>query len=53
VEIQLKKGVTGTDSLKSSLEERIRESTKLRGSTVFVPEIPAGSKKIEDRRKWQ
>ncbi len=53
VEIQLKKGVAGTDSLKSSLEERIRESTKLRGSTVFVPEIPAGSKKIEDRRKWQ
>ena len=53
VEIQLKKGVVGTDSLKSSLEERIRESTKLRGSTVFVPEIPAGSKKIEDRRKWQ
>jgi phenylacetate-CoA ligase len=53
VEIQLKKGVAGTDSLKSSLEDGIRESTKLRGSAVFVPEIPVGSKKIEDRRKWQ
>ncbi|MBU2027396.1 MAG: phenylacetate--CoA ligase family protein [Proteobacteria bacterium] len=53
VEIQLKKGVAGTDSLKSSLEERIRESTKLRGNAVFVPEIPEGSKKIEDTRKWQ
>jgi phenylacetate-CoA ligase len=53
VEIQLKKGVTGTDALKASCEGRIRETTKLRGSVVFVPEIPEGSKKIEDRRKWQ
>ncbi len=53
VEIQLKKGVAGTDALKASCEERIRETTKLRGSVVFVPEIPEGSKKIEDRRKWQ
>jgi phenylacetate-CoA ligase len=53
VEIQLKAGVAGTDRLKSSLEERMRESTKLRGSVVFVPEIPEGSKKIEDKRTWQ
>ena len=53
VEIRLKRGVEGTDALKTSLEERIREATKLRGSVVFVPEIPEGSKKIEDRRKWQ
>jgi phenylacetate-CoA ligase len=53
VEIQLRKGVTGTDALKASCEERIRETTKLKGSVVFVPEIPEGGKKIEDRRKWQ
>jgi len=53
VEIQLKKGIAGTDALKASCEERIRETTKLRGSVVFVPEIPDGGKKIEDRRKWQ
>ena len=53
VEIQLKAGVAGTDTLKASCEERMRETTKLRGSVVFVPEIPEGSKKIEDRRKWQ
>ena len=53
VEVQLKKGAGGTDLLKTSLEERIRESTKLRGNVVFVPEIPEGSKKIEDSRKWQ
>jgi phenylacetate-CoA ligase len=53
VEVQLKKGLEGTDLLKTSLEERIRESTKLRGNAIFVPEIPEGCKKIEDRRKWQ
>ncbi len=53
VEVQLKKGVEGTDLLKRSLEERVRESTKLRGNAVFVPEIPEGGKKIEDSRKWQ
>ncbi|MHB8908526.1 MAG: phenylacetate--CoA ligase family protein [Syntrophales bacterium] len=53
VEVQLKTGRQGTDLLKTSLEERIRESTKLRGNAVFVPEIPEGSKKIEDSRKWQ
>jgi phenylacetate-CoA ligase len=53
VEIQLKAGVAGTDALKSSIEERLRESTKLRGSTVFVQEIPEGSKTIEDKRTWQ
>jgi phenylacetate-CoA ligase len=53
VEIQLKKGVAGTDALKASCEERIRETTKLRGGVVFVPEIPEGGKKIDDRRKWQ
>jgi hypothetical protein len=53
VEVQLKKGVEGTGVLKTALEERIRESTKLRGTVVFVPEIPEGSKKIEDSRTWQ
>ena len=52
VEIQLKQGVVGTDTLKTAIDEKIRESTKLRGNTVFVAEIPAGGKKIEDRRKW-
>ena len=53
VEIQLKEGVEGTGALKASCEERIRETTKLRCGVVFVPEIPEGGKKIEDRRKWQ
>ncbi len=53
VEIQLKQGVAGTDSLKNSIEERIREATKLRGNAVFVREIPEGSKKIEDKRTWR
>jgi phenylacetate-CoA ligase len=53
VEIQMKKGLAGTDGLKAACEERVREATKLRGCVVFVPEIPEGSKKIEDRRKWQ
>ncbi|MBU2226380.1 MAG: phenylacetate--CoA ligase family protein [Proteobacteria bacterium] len=52
VEIQLKHGVAGTDTLKTAIDEKIRESTKLRGNTVFVAEIPEGSKKIEDKRKW-
>jgi phenylacetate-CoA ligase len=53
VEIQLKKGGKGTDALKSTLEGRIRETTKLRGGVVFVAEIPEGGKKIDDRRKWE
>ncbi len=53
VEIQLRPGVARSDALKASLEEKIREATKLRGTAVFVPEIPEGSKKIEDKRNWQ
>ena len=53
VEIQLRRGVARSDALKASLEERMRETTKLRGTIVFVPEIPEGSKKIEDKRNWQ
>ena len=52
VEILLKQGVAGTDLLKTAIDEKIRESTKLRGNAVFVAEIPEGSKKIEDKRKW-
>jgi phenylacetate-CoA ligase len=52
VEILLKQGVAGTDLLKTAIDEKIRESTKLRGNAVFVDEIPEGSKKIDDRRKW-
>ncbi|MHB8770543.1 MAG: phenylacetate--CoA ligase family protein [Syntrophales bacterium] len=53
VEVQLKAGVPAADSLKCTLEERIREATKLRGNVVFVPALPEGSKKIEDRRTWK
>jgi phenylacetate-CoA ligase len=53
VEIQLRRGVEQSDALKASLEDRMREATKLRGTMVFVPEIPEGSKKIEDKRNWQ
>ncbi len=53
VEVQLKAGVSGTEILKAAIEEKIRESTKLRSSAVFVPAIPAGGKKIEDKRDWQ
>jgi phenylacetate-CoA ligase len=52
VEVQLRGGVAATDDLKAALADRIREATKLRGSVVFVQEIPAGGKKIDDRRKW-
>ncbi|MBM4312973.1 MAG: phenylacetate--CoA ligase [Deltaproteobacteria bacterium] len=53
VEIQLKRGVSQSDALKASLEEKIREATKLRAAVVFIPEIPEGGKKIEDKRNWQ
>jgi phenylacetate-CoA ligase len=53
VEIQLKRGVSQSDALKASLEEKIREATKLRAAVIFVPEIPEGGKKIEDKRNWQ
>jgi phenylacetate-CoA ligase len=53
VEIKLRQGVERTDALKASIEEKIREATKLRGTAVFVPEIPEGGKKIEDKRNWQ
>jgi phenylacetate-CoA ligase len=52
VEVVLKVGVQGTDTLKSLIEERVRDITKLRGNVVFVTAIPEGSKKIEDKRKW-
>ena len=52
VEILLKQEVAGTDALKTAIDEKIRETTKLRGNAVFVTEIPEGSKKIDDRRKW-
>jgi hypothetical protein len=52
LEIQLKAGVPPTEGLRAAIEERLREVTKLRGSTVFVAEIPDGAKKVDDRRKW-
>lgn len=52
VELLLKGGVAATDALRTAVEERIRETTKLRGTVLFVPEIPAGAKTIDDRRKW-
>jgi hypothetical protein len=53
LEVRLKTGVVGTDLLKTSLAERVRETTKLRGVVVFVTDIPEGKKKIEDRREWE
>lgn len=53
VEIRLREGVAPTDALKAALEQRIRETTKLRGTVVCVPDIPDGGKRIEDNRKWQ
>ncbi len=53
LEVRLKPGVAGTDILKASLAERVREATKLRGDVVFVSDISEGGKKIEDRRKWE
>lgn len=52
LEILLKAGVAPTEVLKGACEERLREVTKLRGTAVFVEEIPEGAKKIDDRRKW-
>jgi hypothetical protein len=45
--------VVVTNFSKASCEERITETTKLRASVAFVPEIPEGSKKIDDRRTWK
>lgn len=52
VEVLLKPGVERTDALRAAVEERIRETTKLRCTACFVPEIPADARKIDDRRKW-
>lgn len=52
IEVVLKAGVQGTDSLKAKIEEKTRDVTKLKGNVVFVTLIPEGSKKIEDKRKW-
>jgi len=52
VEVVLKIGVQGTDTLKEKIEEKVRDVTKLKGNVVFVTAIPEGSKKIEDKRKW-
>lgn len=52
VEVLVKAGVAATDTLKAAFEARLRETTKLRGTVVFVPEIPAGAKTIDDLRKW-
>ncbi len=52
VEVFLKLGVQGTDLLKEKIEDKVRDVTKLKGNIVFVSAIPEGSKKIEDRRKW-
>lgn len=52
VEVVLKLGVQGTDLLKEKIEDKVRDVTKLKGNIVFVSAIPEGSKKIEDKRKW-
>lgn len=52
VEVVLKVGIQGTDALKAKIEEKVRDVTKLKGNIVFVTAIPEGSKKIEDKRKW-
>ena len=52
LEVQLKQGVVPTEALKTAIEERLREVTKLRGNALFVAEIPAGAKKVDDQRKW-
>lgn len=52
IEVVLKIGVQGTDALKAKIEEKTRDVTKLKGNVVFVTAIPEGSKKIEDKRKW-
>ena len=53
-DIELSEGVSGTDVLKSRIEEKIREVLKLRGDVIFVEKgtIPEDAKVIEDVRKW-
>jgi phenylacetate-CoA ligase len=53
LEVQPKAGAVPGDALRTGLVERIREVTKLRAEVVFVDEIPAEGKKIEDRRTWE
>lgn len=52
VEVVLKVGIQGTETLKAKIEEKVRDVTKLKGNVVFVTAIPDGIKKIEDKRKW-
>jgi phenylacetate-CoA ligase len=52
VEVLLKPGVERTEGLRAAIEERIRETTKLRGAVAFVSDLPAAAKKIDDRRQW-
>ncbi len=54
-DVELAEGVTGSDALKTKIEEKIREVLKLRGDVSFVERgtIPEGAKVIEDVRKWE
>ncbi len=54
-DVELAEGTSGSDALKSKIEEKIREVLKLRGDVVFVDRgtIPEDAKVIEDIRKWE
>jgi phenylacetate-CoA ligase len=51
--VELAPGVSA-DPITAGMVEAIREVMKLRGDVLVVPPgtIPAGAKKIDDRRKW-
>lgn len=52
VEVVLKPGISQSEELVDQIIDRVRETTKLRCEVKFVNNIPEGSKKIEDIRKW-
>jgi phenylacetate-CoA ligase len=52
--VELKPGLVESDTLKSQLEQTVREVMKLRATIEFVPggTLPQEGKKILDERKW-
>jgi phenylacetate-CoA ligase len=54
-QVELKEEVSQPETLKSEIEQSIRDVMKVRGNVQFVSKgaIPEGAKKIEDRRTWE
>lgn len=53
--VELKEGASQTEKMKEEIERSIREVIKVRGDVQFIPRgtIPAGTRKIDDQRRWE